>query len=77
MVRHTPKGVWVADDYSRDDKRFWKLCLIHARKRYAYPTKAEAWESLRIRTQHRVQHAKNALEAALAAQKFMEEHNVW
>jgi hypothetical protein len=44
VVRETLKGVWI-------DKPFFgeKFILNSARKRFAYPTKEEAWESFKRR----------------------------
>lgn len=41
-------------------------------KRFAYLSDEDAMNSLRIRTRRRVQHARNALDAALRAQEFLE-----
>ena len=62
IQKQTPKGVWV----ERYGERH--LCLHDARKKWAYPTKAEAWESFRIRTNWRIKHCRRALENALAVE---------
>ena len=76
IVRATPKCV-ILSPWQKP--RIWesktnKRVLKQARKRFAYPTKKEAWESWCIRQSHRLQHAKNALEVAEAAHKFAVEN---
>lgn len=40
VIKETPRGVWIGYGCRR------RFVLHEARKRYAYPTVAEAWESL-------------------------------
>lgn len=48
VVRHTHKGVWLAQPpVWRWTKQ--KFVLNDSRKKYAYPNKADAWESFKIR----------------------------
>jgi hypothetical protein len=42
VIRHTPKGVWVKTGWGDKAKRY---ILLTARKRWASPTRQEAWES--------------------------------
>lgn len=51
VVRRTPKGVWISLGYENN-----KFVKDGARRRYAYPTKAEALESYRIRKRKQIAH---------------------
>lgn len=73
ILRRTAKGVWLI--YDSPDRRQYlaaaalaerdkKIVYLNARRAWAYPTKAEAWDSFLIRQSKRVQHCKNRLEAA-------------
>lgn len=55
ILKHTPQGVWLAND---EGKRF---VLRDARKRWACPTKGEAFESLVARTKRRKKILKSQL----------------
>lgn len=44
-IRETPNGYWIKINRFKE-----KFVLKDSRKRYAYPTKQEAFESFRIRT---------------------------
>ena len=46
--RETPKGWWIAWD-TYIDKKYWKWVSKTSRKRFAYPTREEAWTSFRLR----------------------------
>jgi hypothetical protein len=47
VLRHTERGVWL-EGYGETGRRF---VLRDARKRFACPTREEAWESFRARKQ--------------------------
>lgn len=79
VVKATPCGVWVVPEYidqrpsqsklqeqyrQQALKRYRKLIIMAHRKKWAYPTKAQAWDSFRIRINHRVMHCRNALHIA-------------
>lgn len=89
-LRATPRGVWIVSEYSSLTPEWsewaerWrlerlerekKLVQTKARRKWAYPTKAEAWESFRIRTSYRVSHARNALAVAEGLFKLIQETN--
>lgn len=60
VVRRTPKGVWVKEEwYSKE-----RFILNDADKRYCYPTQELAINSLRRRQQMRVMHAQYSLSIA-------------
>lgn len=61
VLRHTPKGVWLAL-YAGDEKG--KFVLNGKGKRYAYNNKEDAMESYKIRRQRRVRYLKRDLERA-------------
>jgi hypothetical protein len=42
ILKRTPKGVWIKTGWTDKDRKYVRLT---ARKRYASPTKEEAWES--------------------------------
>lgn len=58
VLRHTPKGVWIAPPFSNkwNEEKLKRLVIHDTKKKYAYPTKAEAWESYCIRQMRRNQH---------------------
>ena len=74
VVKRTPKGAWISRCWGPQDpfcltsseKRF---VLDSARKRYAYPTQAEALTSFRIRKERQIWHLKAQLKIAEAALK--------
>lgn len=53
VLRHTPKGVWLAAPFTWNVERHKKLVIHSARKKWAYPTKKEAWDSYCIRLEWR------------------------
>lgn len=77
VLRRTPKGVWVTPPFS--NKWCWesdkKLVINDTRKKFAYPTKKEAWESYCIRQHRRRGYWEaegsrlEALDAVLSAEK--------
>lgn len=56
VVRHTPKGVWIAPDWASPGK-FEKFILEGKGKRFAYPTREEARASFIIRKRREIQHS--------------------
>ena len=52
LYSETPKGYWIS--YWPDKKTKWKWISKTSRKRFAYPTKAEALESFRQRQVRRI-----------------------
>lgn len=85
LIRHTPKGVWVIPEWldypvrhtwqQRQVDQYKKLVLHGARRKWAHPTKAEAWQSFLIRQDRRVSHCRNALQAAEAIRAAALEFN--
>ena len=61
-LRETDCGYWIRESLYLSDKE--RFVLKQSNKRYAYPTKKEAFNSFRIRTlrsyQHSVKSVKNA-----------------
>lgn len=73
VVKHTPCGVWIAlysyavYQFRQDGKApapGLKWVSLTGRKRYAYQTKEDALESLRMRKIWQERYAKSALEKA-------------
>ena len=62
VERLTPKGAHVA--FSWNNTRWISFT---GRKRYAYPTKEEAWESFQIRKLRQIEHLERQLRRARAA----------
>lgn len=58
-VKKTPKGAWIERTYG-----VRKFVLDHGRKRYAWPTKEEAWESFLARKRKQAQILRRQLVAA-------------
>lgn len=84
IKEHTSKGVWVGftprsytmHNTPKFNKRHhWKWVSKHGRKRYCYPTKAEALNSLKHRTRWRLGYARTAFDKAMAAYKLLELEN--
>lgn len=55
VKRHTPCGVWLDMGYGVKDK----FVLNNARRRFAYPTEAEALDSFIIRKLRQIEHNQN------------------
>jgi len=53
VQKRTPKGAWVVSDGDRH------LVLDASRKKWAYPTKTEAWDSFKIRLRWRANYHRN------------------
>ena len=60
IIRTTPCGAWVSNPVSGGDR--W--VSTKGRKRFAYPTKEEAMESLIQRNKWRLVHLRNAVHKA-------------
>jgi hypothetical protein len=58
-VKTTPKGVWIERAYGNK-----KFVLNYGRKRYAWPSKEEAWESFLARKRKQAQILRRQLVAA-------------
>lgn len=56
VTKKTEKGVWVNNGYGMT-----KFILDNARKRYAYPTQALAWESFIARKEKQIRILKRQL----------------
>ena len=78
-LRETPKGRWIVNSYANQ----WQIehgaarqrfVLNTGRKRWAYPTKMQAWNSFLIRQRHRLNHARNNLEGVETLTLFIEAH---
>lgn len=72
-IKETPKGYWIKKygehKYPWTKKRF---VLKKSKRRYAYPTKEEAWNSYRIRAQKRIWYLRRQLAVASAALGFVD-----
>lgn len=70
ILRETPCGWWIAKEFLnivyRGDvpKECQRWVSKTGRKRFAYPTKTEAWESYMARKQWRVWHLERQLRTA-------------
>ena len=53
LVKETPCGYWIGGDYSYMGEGV-RWVSKTSRKRYAYPTREEAWESYRARKERQV-----------------------
>lgn len=72
VIRHTPKGVWL-DARSFDGRE--RFVLKEANKRFACPTKEEAFVSLKMRTNHRVGHLGRQLRRAQILKAYLADEN--
>lgn len=68
VVRKTEKGVWV-----ESEDRGVRFCRDGAKKRFAYPTREEAIESLLQRTLHRIGHLRNTIDRCRDVVEAIEE----
>ena len=59
VISRTPKGVRIKTGDVEFNGKAWlaktKWVSLHSKKRYAYPTKAEAWEAFKHRTRRRME----------------------
>ncbi len=60
VIRLTLKGAWIK--YGKWGKEHF--VLYNSRKKYAYPTKEQAWRSFCIRKRRRVDHLEHQLKYA-------------
>jgi len=58
VLRRTPKGAWIVPPFSNkwNEESCKKLVIDSTNKKWAYPTKKEAWDSFCIRLVRREQH---------------------
>lgn len=70
VLKDTPKGVWVLDNWSPTKKRFIRHDAV---KKYAYPTHQEALNNLIERTKKRVNILENDLYNAKNRLKIVNE----
>lgn len=68
VLRPTKEGYWIKRPYSRKERWVSKTTT----KRYAYPTKAEAYQSFVIRAKHAVKHCEHNLTTANKFLKLVE-----
>ncbi|QQV90458.1 hypothetical protein Harreka1_51 [Olleya phage Harreka_1] len=66
--RETEKGYWISEVGSR----FEKFVLKESRKRYAYPTKEEAFHNFKRRTQSALDISLNSVKSAKSFLKLTE-----
>jgi hypothetical protein len=59
ILRKTPKGCWIKTGYQTE-----KFVLDGARRRWAYPTRALALDSYRIRKERQIRHCNDMITAA-------------
>lgn len=75
VLRRTPEGIWLTDvppHYSAKDRELGKkIVYFNSRKKHAYPTQAEALDSLKHRTNRRLQYARGAYETAKKIQQHL------
>jgi len=72
VSHHTPKGTWIYIYHYglyplTDEDRPKKFILASARKKFACPTKEEAWKSFRERKKAQIRILRSQLEQAEAA----------
>lgn len=70
-LRETNSGYWIKINPYRE-----KFVLKDSRKRYAYPTKKEAFKSFRIRTLKSKDYARRDLDNAIVFIKLINEHEL-
>lgn len=80
VLKRTPCGVRVVDGYASQfaiEQGWAKTHMVYtgARRKWAYPTKAEAWKSFLIRQNHRLRYARNTLDGVEALIKMIEEQD--
>lgn len=64
VVKKTPRGAWIEETHGYPVKK--RFVLDGARRRYAYPTKALALNSYRIRKRWQIGYCKNKIDRANA-----------
>lgn len=79
VLKVTPKGVWLAPDYGRNDvfgrskldfSAFKRFVLLTAQKRFAQPTKEEALLSFLARKSRQLSILRNQVKDAETAQRM-------
>lgn len=77
-IRETKCGWWIVPSYMvyclENADIYQKFVLKTGRKRYAYPTKEEAYNSYKIRKQWRVIHLRRQLDRAEQDLKYVKEN---
>lgn len=75
IEERTPCGAWIrVNEYKPYSKANRKWVSIGTRKAWAYPTKAEALNSLRQRVKWRCIHLETQLEKAKFSKKVLDKH---
>lgn len=69
VIRRTPAGYKIKDDWGRE--RF-VLEPCGGGRRYAYPTRQDAWDSFKIRKSRQIQHAQNTIDHCRKMMKGVE-----
>jgi len=73
-VKETTYGYWIRLKDSPYSKQ--KFVLKQSKKRYAYPTKDEAFNSFRVRTYKSLEYAKRDVENATDFVKLIEDFEI-
>ena len=70
-VKETEKGYWICpayrwalNDKARTERKGWKFILRNARRKYAYPSLQEAFESFEIRKKWQIAHCERSIMSA-------------
>jgi hypothetical protein len=72
VVKVTPRGAWIRNALHLTNTRGDRFIRWKGRKKYAYPTHAEAWESFLIRKRRRVEYLQEQLDYAQRVQRKAE-----
>ena len=74
MIRETPKGYWIhPNKYLPFPDKNSKWVSKTAKKRFAYPTKAEAMQNFKARTKRRIWILEDQIKVCQMALKSLEE----
>lgn len=71
LVKETPAGYWIGFEHSKN-KHKWVAKV--GKKKYAYPTKEEAFINLKLRTKRRLSILKSQLKQCESAIRAIEKH---
>jgi hypothetical protein len=72
VVKVTPRGAWIRSALHMAWANNDRFIRWEGRKKYAYPTQSEAWESFLIRKRRRVEYLNDQLDYALRVQSKAE-----
>jgi hypothetical protein len=75
-IKETKCGYWICRKGWYSYKDSYVFVLKESRKRYAYPTKKEAFHNFKLRTEKSLEICKNNLESAKIFLKLIDKYEI-